>query len=407
MRKIFSNGMLRRVLPAAAMLFSALAMPASAEAAGLNREAAVPIDRFAFELYGAIAKDGGNICFSPFSVSTAFAMAYAGAAGETAAEFERVFGFNERTHAGNGAIINEIASLPDEAGRFVSANSIWPRNDFRLADEFKSTMLGSYGALVSPQDFADDAEGARRRINDWVSDHTEGKIGDIMPPDSVSASTAMVLVNAVYFNAPWAKKFDRGATDREIFHAASGDVEVDMMSQLDTMSYTSADKFDAVKLPYSYGAFSMTVVLPHEGVDLADVEGELSAELLADVDERARRERVSLRLPKFRIESSFGLADTISELGAKSAFSASAADFSRMNGERDLFISAAQHKAFIEVGEEGTEAAAATGIGINLTSVREPDPEKPKIFHADRPFFFVVRDELSGAVLFAGRFARP
>lgn len=399
--------MLTRMTMIAALAISLIVAAAPAFAADSGyREAADAVNKFAFDIYRKCAPEGESSCISPYSIASAFSMLYAGAAGETAAELERVLGWSPSIHESMSVLRREMTDIPDEAAQLFVANSIWPALRFRMREEYTSLLERGYAAEVRPQDYAADPDASRRAIDEWVEEHTMGKIKDIMPEGSVNALTSLVLVNALYFRSAWINEFPKGATSSELFRAPSGYKKVDMMKKKgDSTPYAQLDGLSAVKKLYRFGVWSMTIILPDEGRDIADLEASLDVEMLREIDGAMGVRDVDLWLPRFKIESTFDLVDPMKDLGVASVFSPLSADLSGIDGERDLSVSSAIHKAIIEVDEAGTEAAAATALGLRTTSFMEPEP--PVIFHADRPFIYMIRSETTGAVLFIGRVLEP
>ncbi|MDR1483054.1 MAG: serpin family protein [Synergistaceae bacterium] len=365
------------------------------------------VNGLAAKLYGKLAARGENLCFSPYSVSLAFAMTYAGAAGETAAELSDVFGFGEGIHQSNEILTRNILGAPEDAGELVVANSIWPRKGFKMLDPFVRILDENYKAEIRPQDFKNNPGAAKNRINEWTESRTKGKIRDLIADGALDANTAMVLANGVYFKARWLSPFLKETTETAEFYTDTGVVsQAQIMKNTGAYEYFENGMIQAVKVPYLRGAYSMTLILPKErgGINALE-EAFVSGNLNISMNDTERR-RVELSVPRFKIESKFSLNKTIGELGAPAAFNPSSADFSGINGERDLFISDAIHAAFVNVDEDGTEAAGATAIAISRSSAML-DTADPVIFRADHPFLFTIRDEMSGTILFMGKLARP
>jgi serpin B len=377
---------------------------------------------FASLLHGALRKEPGNLFFSPASVRLAMAMTAMGARGKTAEELTRGLGLDKdpaATAAGFAAILDSFAQrskVPatlgmqdwerEEALRHLStvaiANRVWPQAGRPFEQSYLDTLASRFGAPVQALDFGASSEAARKTINGWVAERTQQKIPELLQPPDVTASTKLILTNAIYFKAQWDEPFNERATaDAKFTTAAGKKVPVRMMSRLDYMSYAETPLYQAVELPYADGSMSMTIVLPRAGKSLADVE----AKLLAAPEVALVGQRVSLQLPKFKIEARFALADTLAKLGMGSAFTSGAADFSGMDGTHELFIDNVVHQAVITVDENGTEAAAATAVGMKAGAAAPVQP--PKSFLADRPFAFFIRDTKTGLVLFAGRLADP
>jgi serpin B len=371
-----------------------------------ERVAVEAVNSLAARLYGELSVGGENLCFSPYSVSSAFAMTYAGAVGDTALELRRVLGFGDGIHESNALLRRNMLSAPEGGGELVVANSIWPRRGGRILSKFRRTLSDSYGSEVTALDYAHEAERSRLRINEWVDGATNGRLPDLLAAGSLDSSTQLVLVNAVYFKASWMSRFLKAATEKADFYASPDEAfQVDMMNSMGPCPYFENDELQAVKLPYSKGVYSMTIMLPRERDGLATVEVRLGEALAEVLGSGMERRAVLVSLPKFKIENGFSLRDAVISLGAPAAFDSSSADFSGISGKRDLFISEAVHKAFVEVDENGTEAAAATAVAMSRTSAMLED--RSVEFRADHPFIFVIQDEMSGAILFMGRVSRP
>jgi serpin B len=367
---------------------------------------------FAFDLYHALAAEDGNLFYSPYSISLALAMTYAGARGETEQQMADTLHFTlsqDRLHPAFNGLDLDLASrgqgargTDEEAFRLNIVNAIWGQEDYSFLNEFLDVLARNYGAGLRLVDFEKEAEKARVTINDWVADETEGKIEDLIPPGVINDLTRLVLTNAIYFNAAWLNPFQESATVDGPFHALDGrEVQVPMMSQLASFGYAEGEGYQAVELPYDGQELSMVIVLPDAGGFEAS-EGGLNADFFSSLAEDLTQRQVALTMPRFKYESSFSLKDTLTELGMPIAF-LDTADFSGMNGEGGLYIRDVLHKAFVSVDEKGTEAAAATAVVVGDTSAPSPDVE----LTIDRPFVFLIRDVQTGALLFAGRLLDP
>lgn len=369
----------------------------------LSAEAASAVNRFAFDIYSHAAKNKGSVFLSPYSISSALSMTYAGARGGTAAEMERVLHISPDIHKHMAALTSEMNSVPREQAIVSAANAVWPAKQERLLPEFVQTVREGYRAGIAPLNYKSDPPGAAKTINAWVSRHTEGKINDIISPNALTKQTSLVLTNAVYFKSEWQSKFEPDASLPAPFHVSdSKSVKVMMMHRTGRdVKYIRTENAAIAELPYRDARFSMLVMLPDEKTNISDFEKELTAEKLSKWRAAMKPEYVSLYLPRFRTEASYELSDMLKEMGMPSAFNGEA-DFSGINGKMDMFIGGVLHKTFIEVGEEGTEAAAATAVILNKMSA--PSPETPIEFRADRPFVYIIRDNASGAILFIGRY---
>ena len=364
---------------------------------------------FGCELYGRLKAEAGNLFLSPFSISTALGMAAAGAKGKTRAEMDAVLHLPPDAPAAFGAVFKSLNEQPDAAKRgftLATANALWAQQGYPWKPEYKTLVAADYGAGLFDVDFKGAAEAARATINAWVEKETHDKIKDLLPEGSVAADTRLVLTNAIYFKGDWADPFKKEATKDLAFTTASGTkVEAPLMHRVGAYDYAEADGYQVLDLPYAGKRVSMTVILPTKPDGLAAVEKELTGDALGAMLKRLRRERVvRVHLPKFKAEKAFELSGPLQALGMKAAFGA--ADFSGMSTAESLSISAVLHKAFVDVNEEGTEAAAATAIVFARPVSLKPRPQ-PKHFRADRPFLYLIRDHQTGTVLFLGRLSDP
>ena len=367
---------------------------------------------FAFDLYQVLRGQKGNLFYSPYSISLALAMTYAGARGDTETEMAQALHFllpQDRLHPAFNRLAAELANRGEGAagkdGKGFSlnvANSLWAQENYQFLQEFLDLLAANYGAGVSPVDFAGDPEAARQTINDWVSKETEGRIEDLIPPGAIDTLTRLVLANAIYFNAAWLHQFEPGSTADGPFSLLDGSqVQVPMMRQTESFAYAQGEGYQAVELPYDGQQLSMVILLPAQG-QLDAFESTLDAARVESILKDLIAQQVMLTLPRFEFESQFSLQGALSTLGMPGAFT-EAADFSGMTGNRELSISEVVHKAFVSVDEAGTEAAAATAVIVGVTSA----PAEPVIFTADRPFLFLIRDIPTGTVLFLGRVVDP
>lgn len=381
----------------------------SANPRALYKKAADAVNRFTFDLYRQTAaqKKGGNLFLSPYSVTSALAVAYAGARGKTESQMEQVLFLSADMHKNMGALINEINTVPQDSAQVKTANAVWPSKSVKLIPAYSQTVRDYYGTALTPLNYQSSPDNARKKINSWVAAQTKNKIKDIIAPGIITKNTLMVLTNAIYFKAAWNTPFKTQNTKALPFYTAPGSsVKTTMMNRTDNeLNYARLSDAQLLELPYKNGRFSMLVLLPDKGADIAGTEATLtSAEFgrwLAAMEPR----RVEVTIPKFRQESTYELAPELSKMGMSSAFDAKTADFSGITGQRDLFISNIIHKTFIDVAEEGTEAAAATAVIMMKTSMMPPQDTVE--FKADRPFIYMIRDNESGAILFIGKYSRP
>ncbi len=368
---------------------------------------------FALDLYQALREgSGGNLFFSPYSISIALAMTYAGARGETEKEMAQVLHFTlpqSRLHPAFNSLdltLKSRAQPEQEGGKGFQLNiasAIWGQQGHKFLQEFLDTLAQNYGAGLMLLDFAHDPEAARKTINDWVSEQTEGRIQELLPRGVIDFLTRLVLTNAIYFKAAWAEPFKKELTSDGTFHLLDGSgVTVPMMHQTTDLGYAEGEGYQAVEIPYEGRKLAMVILLPAEGRFEA-FERSLNAERLQSILRGMTYREVELTLPRFQVESGFRLAETLKAMGMRTAFNPEEADFSGMDGTRNLYIGDVLHKAFVSVDEEGTEAAAATAVVIKETAM----PRPPVKVTVDRPFIFLIRDLPTGTVLFLGRVLNP
>jgi serpin B len=360
-------------------------------------------NRLAFDLYRRLREEEGNIFFSPWSISSAMAIALEGARGETRSEMRAVLHLpGEERRLAFARLYNEI-NKKDKRYELATANAVWAQKDFQILDAYFDVIEKYYGGNVENLDFIGDTEGSRKTINGWVEGKTKEKIKDLIPQGAIDGQTRLVITNAVYFKGQWVKQFDLKNTQESEFRVTPDKaVKVQMMNLRDAkFKYAEDETVQILELPYAGEELSMLILLPKE--DSPDnVESILAAERLDEWRASIKEEEVDVYLPRFKLETKYGLVENFKELGMRQAFDPGQADFSAMTGRRDLFISRIIHQAFVEVNEEGTEAAAATGVVMTLTAM----PTK-KIFMADHPFIFIIIDRTTGAILFVGRVANP
>jgi len=379
-------------------------------------------NKFALELFAKLQSTKGNLFFSPYSISTALAMAHAGARNQTESQMAEVLHFpvnvNQSTDSSSkslpdrqqfastfGNIIKDLNKKGQKGAYTLTvANALWGQKGYGFLEEFLKLIESSYDGRLNEVDFITATETARKTINAWVEKKTNDKIKDLISPGVLDSMTRLVLTNAIYFKGNWARQFKENRTQDAPFTLADGKkIEVAMMNQKAEFGYMETDTFQALELPYVDDELSMVILLPKKIDALDEFEKTLTTDNLMQWLADIHKCEVVVFVPKFKMTSQFSLADVLKSMGMKDAFS-SDADFSGINGKRDLFISAVIHKAYVEVNEEGTEAAAATGVVMKLTSV---GPAAIPVFRADHPFLFLIRDNLSGSILFIGRVANP
>jgi serpin B len=332
-----------------------------------------------------------NLVVSPMSVSLALQMIGAGAAGETAAQMTKVL------HLPDGV----RPRLPEFGQTDLKvSNTVWAQQGLELKPAYRDTLRTRFGTTLHETDFMDDPTGARRQINQTVADQTAGKITDLFPPETIDEDTVLVLTNALYLKAAWAQEFPRDRTANAPFTRGDGSkVTVPMMhndlSEEVDLGYAEGPGYQAVTLPYRGGELAFTVIVP-AAMDAVRAKG------IAAILDEVRPAPVDLAMPRFTTRSAMNLAETLKAAGMPAAFSGDTADFSGITDDADLYISSVQHKTFVQVDEEGTEAAAATGVEAKATSAQQVHTVT-----VDRPFLFVITDTATGAPLFLGRIDDP
>jgi serpin B len=368
---------------------------------------------FAVDLYGRLSAQPGNLFFSPESISTAFGMAYAGAHGQTATEMAHVFHFTlppERLHPAIGALLAGMnAQHPGYA--LSVADALWAEKDENFLPAYLKLVEANYGAGFHPVDFKSAPDSVRATINQWVEKQTNDKIQNLLGPGTVTPLSRLILTNAIYFKGAWADQFGKNATENKDFHlSASKTIQAPTMYNSGAYYYLKGPSFQALEMPYEKGEISMLILLPDNVDGLPALERSLSASNLAKwMTSLNYQHEVIVYLPRFKITQQFELSSTLESLGMKTAFDSNTADFSGMTGDKSLVISAAIHKAYIDVDENGTEAAAATAVVMQMAMAmpQRTPPPPPIYFTADHPFLFLIRDNASGAILFMGRVTDP
>ena len=360
------------------------------------------INAFAIDMYRELAAEGGNVFFSPYSISVALTMTYAGARGETATEMAntlRFAGFEAGIHASMRTIQDRFDGIPDEQGVIAIANRLWLDRREELLPDFSGTVERYYGAGVATVDFSGDTENARLNINDWVAQQTRDKIRDLLNQGDLDELTKLVLTNAIYFNSTWMYQFDKANTrDLPFYTGQNVYKNIPMMSRVSMYVYGEDRNMQWLKIPYNIPNVSMLVLLPRENetfTQLEDLESRLTPEALSRWITEMRPTGLNVQIPRFRDERRSSLRTVLSKLGMPLAFSDNA-DFTGMMDIDELYIDNVIHKAFIEVDEEGTEAAAATAAIMRQRGAMTE-------FIANKPFIYFIIDELTGVVLFMGR----
>ncbi|HEY2015157.1 MAG TPA: serpin family protein [Bryobacteraceae bacterium] len=366
---------------------------------------------FAARMYRELAHGQGNLILSPFSISSALEMALAGARGQTAEEMSAVL---DRLHSGAkspaeiAALVNQMVKEGNTGGnQLLTANGLWVQRGFPILPSFQQAMDTGFHAPLTPVDFSGNPERARTAINQWTDQHTKGKIHELFGRGSLNGSNRLVLTSAIYFYGKWQSTFPAKATQPAPFRLAGdpsgGTVQADFMHQTGTFGYAETPSVQILEMKYAGTPVVFDIVLPKQDGGIAELDRAFGPEDLATWLGAIHSRSVEVSLPKFRSESEFSLKDTLAQMGMPTAFT-NRADFSGIDDRRDLMLSSVKHKAFVEVSEEGTEAAAATGVAVALVAMHNPPRT---VFRADHPFLFLIRDTHSGTILFTGRLMNP
>jgi len=364
-------------------------------------------EQFSKTLYGVIKEEEkGNILFSPYSVATVLAMLSEGARGETLKMMKSTMHLPESESLRKGYKDVIPALRTNDNFTLDTANTGFVMKNYKILDTFKTILHENYHADMSQLDFGDN-EKAARMINDWVKTMTRDKIDDLIPADSLNAMTRLVLVNAIYFKGDWESQFDKEDTTESDFSVSEEESkEVQMMSMTKEMNWAKLDDLDCsmLELPYKGERIVMQVVLPNKKMGVLELENKLGEmDVQALFSEKKRSVKVDIQLPKFKLSHSLPLSDSLQTMGMSDMFSQAKADLSGISGSDELYVSSVVQKVFVEVNEEGSEAAAATGVVVMMRSM----PARNKEFHVDHPFLFMIRDNLTGMLLFQGRVMDP
>jgi len=367
-------------------------------------------NQFAFDLYQKYQdQEEGNIFFSPYSISSALAMTYEGARSQTAQEMQSVFHFPLSDNIRRTGYSNLYQEINKEGQEYElsTANALWAEEEFDFLEEYFNLIEGYYYGKANNLSFKNNPEDSRLTINDWIEEQTKEKIKNLIPSGVINSLTRLVLTNAIYFKGEWVQQFDSEKTREENFYVDEGrTIQAEMMSQAGDeaeFNYFENENLQVLEIPYSGEDLSMLVLLPRNK-DLSSLENSLSRENISLWRESLKEQRVDIYIPKFRFETKYFMKGDLMDMGMPTAFSGNA-DFSGMTGEGNLFISEVIHQAFVEVNEEGTEAAAATAVVMELKSVGPGSA--PPIFRADHPFIFIIQQKNSGNILFMGRVSEP
>ena len=367
---------------------------------------------FAMDLYRQVSDAPGNFAMSPASISIALGMTYGGAAGQTAAEMKKALHLTlvgDEAHNAFGTLLRTWEPKPKQPYELAVASRLFGEQALNFEQPYLALTGDHYRAPLEPVDFKGAPESARRHINAWIADQTNQRIENLLPEGSVTSDARLVLTNAIYFKGKWKKEFDDKNTKSEDFHAATGKKKVPMMKRSDRYLYSESKDAELLELPYEGDDLAMQILLPKERDGLAALERSLTVGMLETLDKTSFHQ-VNVSLPKFTIDPPMPLAlkPELTKLGMVRAFQDDAEfpHIAHMPPGEGLALSDVFHKAFVEVNEEGTEAAAATGVVmIRTTSIHKPVP--PKDFVADHPFLFFIRDKRNGTILFVGRVSSP
>jgi serpin B len=396
------------LLVAPALAASALGgPPAPADVPG--KDAVVKANnRFALDLYGRVRGQEGNLFFSPSSISAALAMTYAGARGPTAEQMATVLSVppeQEWLHSAYASFLQDLKNQGEPPGcKLTLANALWGQKGHGFQPGFLKVLKNSYHSDLHEVDFRQGPDEARKSINAWVEEETRQKIHEMVKPGQLDAQTLLVLTNAVYFKGEWESPFKKDDTREGAFWVRpKHQVSVPLMRQAGKFPYLDEKGFQALELSYAGGGLRLVVLLPKKADGLAELEKRLTPANLEEWLGKLRPEKVTLSLPQFRTTAELQLKSVLADMGMPLAFRPGEADFSGMTTRgSELALSAVAHKAYVEVNEAGTEAAAATAIkGRSLFPPRVPE------FRADHPFVFAIRDGRSGCLLFLGRLSDP
>ena len=399
---------MRTVMIFVIVFFTAKAALASETAEPGFKPAAESVNSFAFDMYAGLSKEDGNIFFSPYSISSAMAMLFAGTSGEAEREAREVMRYQEDIHPSMSELRNELEAGAE--GELSVANAIWPDIEFELLPSYLSIIGDYYGGEVTQFDFRLKWRDAEDAINMWTAERTRGMIEDLFQRDDLMPNgpdvTSLVLTNAVYFFSKWKEPFEKEDTSSGAFFGET-EQETEFMTQTNTFPYFETEDFQLLEMPYEDGRRSFVALLPREQGGIKSLEASLAAGDFAGWRERAPRERVRVYIPKFELEWEMELAPVFKSMGLQSIFERSRDNFKNMTNIQDeLCVSRIIHKTKITLDEEKTEAAAVTGIAITRTTAAFP-PREPYEFRADHPFIFFIADNQTGAILFMGRFSEP
>ena len=403
----------QRVLPGLILAIAGMMLIGSARSAfcqqAMTAETAQSVssgnNRFAFELFKDVASEkNSNVFFSPVSISTALAMAYAGSKGETQKQMADVLQFTgtqQQVASGFQSLLASLAQPANKTYQLQVANALWAQRGEQFQPDFVSVMHAYYSGDFRMLDFAQ-TDQSLATINHWVADKTSGKIAQLLHPGDIDAHTRLVLTNAVYFKGTWTTPFDESLTKPDPFTASDGTrKQVPFMHRTGFFRYALVGDVQVLESPYRGNELSMLVLLPR--AEAKDPWAGFTWAKLQQLQAQMKNTNVALSLPKFKVEARLSLAPTLSDMGMPDAFDQSA-DFSGMTSKEKWLISAVVHEAVVDVNEKGTEAAAATGVVMRPTAML---PIQPVVFRADHPFLYIIIHEPSDSILFLGRLSNP
>jgi len=408
---IYINDQLPKIKPMKTIIMNAFVILFSVSLYGQDiNTTAQGNSKFAFELYNNLIdeKPNENLFFSPFSISAALAMTYAGARNETQSEMSKTLHFSldqTKIHSDFNYLLKNISHQDDSTQLYI-ANSLWAQKDYVFLEDYFNLVKAKYNAGIENVDFIDSAEREKNRIkiNEWVERKTNDKIKEIINQGMLSSQSRLVLVNAIYFLGKWNTPFNKEQTGKGIFHSRSkNDIESFFMNNTLSLKYFEDKTLQTIEIPYKTNKFSMIIILPKSDSDIDAIEKSINYDKYVQILGSLKNETVELSIPKFKTTCELSLENTLQKLGMPISFS-NLADFSGMTGHKDLKIDLVIHKAYIDNTEEGTEAAAATAVIMKTMSMQ---PMQNKIFKADHPFLFVIKEAETGSILFMGKVINP
>lgn len=382
-----------------------------AESTPITDEIVKANNSFALDLYAHLARQPGNLVFSPFSIDATLAMTYAGARGETAQQMAKALHLpsdDANIHAGFASLLNELNEVNVSGCQLDVVNSLWAQLGYSFSESFQNLLHDQYHSRLNQIDLtgwphgfdSNKALAARRQINKWVANETSNKIKEILPQNLPTPNTRLVLVNAIYFKGLWTTSFDKSLTRNAAFYVSSGkSILVPTMHTEASFEYSEDENVQVLEMPYFSNQLSMIILLPKTNYGLSKLEENLTVSQIEQFEEASHLQKVNVSLPKFKQTSEFDLIRPLTAMGIKNAFDENDADFSGITSMKPFFVEAVIHKTYVDVDEEGSEAAAATGVvfadSLSVT------------FNANHPFLFLIRDNPSGAILFIGRIINP